>query len=187
MNSGTAGDNHVMRLGTTGSGIGQVNTTYIAGIDGVNVGSVATVVTEAGDKLGTAVITAGTGISVTPGANTITIASTGSFSWTDETSSPVALVANNGYTLNSASSITATLPSTAAYGSIIEVVAINTGLGVIAQNAGQTIWFSSTTHTTTGATGTLTFTTQYGSIKLLCTTANTDFTVLRSSGTFTLV
>jgi hypothetical protein len=43
----------------------------------VNVGSTATVVTEASDQLGTAVITAGTGISVSTGANTITIAATG--------------------------------------------------------------------------------------------------------------
>ena len=109
------------------------------------------------------------------------------FPWTDVTGASVALAVNNGYTLDRASAVTATLPATAVYGSIIEICAINTGLGVIAQNAGQTIWFSTQTHTTTGATGTVTFTSQYGSIKLLCTTANTDFTVLRSSGSFTIV
>ena len=75
---GTTGENNTLRIGDgTGSGVGQLSQTFISGIAGVNVGSVATVVTEAGDKLGTAVITAGSGITVTPGANTITIAATG--------------------------------------------------------------------------------------------------------------
>lgn len=71
------GENNTLRIGDgTGTGQQQLQAAYISGIDGVNVGSVATVVTEYGNQLGTAVITAGSGISVTPGANTITIAST---------------------------------------------------------------------------------------------------------------
>lgn len=69
---GTLGESNVTRIGNA------QNACYIDGIDGVNVGSTATVVTEASDRLGTAVITAGTGIDVTPGANTITIAVDGS-------------------------------------------------------------------------------------------------------------
>lgn len=76
-NVGVLGESNKIRIGTSGSGIGQQNATYIVGIDGVNVGSVAKVVTMASDQLGTATITAGTGITVTPGANTITIASSG--------------------------------------------------------------------------------------------------------------
>ena len=72
--AGTSGESNIMRLGTSGSGTNQVNTTYIAGINGVNVGSVASVVSISGDKLGLTTITAGTNITVTPGANTITIA-----------------------------------------------------------------------------------------------------------------
>lgn len=72
-NQGVTGDLSAIRIGTNGS----QTSCFVAGIDGVNVGSVATVVTEAGTQLGTAVITAGTGITVTPGANTITIASSG--------------------------------------------------------------------------------------------------------------
>lgn len=79
---GVAADNHVIRIGTTGAGSGQQNQCFIAGIDGVNVGSTAKVITlgTAGtaDKLGTATIAAGSGITVTPGANTITIAASGS-------------------------------------------------------------------------------------------------------------
>lgn len=73
-NFGVAAETHTMRLGTSGSSDGQVNRAFIAGVNGVNVGSVASVVTNSGDQLGTATITAGTNVTVTPGANTITIA-----------------------------------------------------------------------------------------------------------------
>ncbi len=76
-NAGIIAESNTIRIGTTGSASGQQNRCFIAGIDGVNVGSVATVVTESGTQLGTAVLTPGTGISITPGANTITIAATG--------------------------------------------------------------------------------------------------------------
>ena len=69
--TGTIGESNVTRLG------GSQTSCYIVGIDGVNVGSVATVVTESSNKLGTAVITAGTNIAVTPASNTITIALNG--------------------------------------------------------------------------------------------------------------
>ncbi len=77
-NQGTLGDSNTLRIGAgTGTGTQQLNKAFISGIDGVNVGSTATVVTESGDQLGTAVITAGSGITVTPGANTITISASG--------------------------------------------------------------------------------------------------------------
>ncbi len=76
---GTVGDSHTLRIGAaTGSAQQNLNRAFICGIDGVNVGSVAKVVTMASDQLGTASIAAGTGISVTPSANTITIANTAS-------------------------------------------------------------------------------------------------------------
>ena len=69
VNNGTAGDSGRIRIGTN-----AIHTTaFVAGIDGVNVGSVAKVVTMASDQLGTATITAGTSITVTPTANVITI------------------------------------------------------------------------------------------------------------------
>jgi hypothetical protein len=72
---GVLGDNNTLRIGqSTGAGTRQLNKAFICGIDGVNVGSVAKVLTMASDQLGTATITAGAGISVTPAANTITIA-----------------------------------------------------------------------------------------------------------------
>jgi hypothetical protein len=73
-NLGTLAESNTIRIGTAGSGLAQQNRCFIAGIDGVNVGSTATVVTESGTQLGTAVLTAGANITITPGANTITIA-----------------------------------------------------------------------------------------------------------------
>lgn len=72
-NNGTLGDTGVIRIGTNATQTGC----FIAGIDGVSVGATAKVVTEGSDQLGTATITAGSNISVTPGINTITIAATG--------------------------------------------------------------------------------------------------------------
>lgn len=81
LNTGVTGESNKIRIGTSGSGNGQQNATYIAGISGVNVGSTAVVATVAGTgQIGTATITAGTNVTVTTGANTITIAAnTGSF------------------------------------------------------------------------------------------------------------
>jgi len=73
-NVGVAAESNVMRLGTTGSGTGQQNRAFIAGVDGVNVGSVAKVLTMASEQVGTAQITAGANVSVTATANAITIA-----------------------------------------------------------------------------------------------------------------
>lgn len=43
MNSGTAAESNVMRIGTSGSGNGQVNTCFIAGVSGVTVANSAAV------------------------------------------------------------------------------------------------------------------------------------------------
>lgn len=106
--------------------------------------------------------------------------------WTEVTAATQALAINSGYIMNRATAITATLPSTAALGSIIEIAGKGAGLTIIAQNSGQTIHFGSS-NTTTGVTGTLTATNQYDCLRMLCTTANTDFVVLSSMGNWTVV
>jgi len=116
--TGTVAESNTLRIGSaTGTGVGQLSRAFIAGIDGVNVGSVARVVTEASNQLGTAVITAGAGITITPGANLITIASTGavplSFPTDSGTATPVAGVLNikaNTPTLNAGSSVSFSAP-----------------------------------------------------------------------------
>lgn len=98
--SGVALESNVLRIGdATGAGTGGLQKAFICGIDGVNVGSVATVVTEAGNQLGTAVITGGTGITVTPGANTITITSSGitTLTYTNVNTSPYVVLPTDDY------------------------------------------------------------------------------------------
>jgi len=79
--SGTDSGNIIIgNIGTAGLNdttiIGSAQTSFFAaGIDGVSVGNVVTVVTEDTDQLGTADLTAGTNITITPTANVITIAS----------------------------------------------------------------------------------------------------------------
>jgi hypothetical protein len=132
-------------------------------------------------------LTAGSGISITTGAGSITVASTvTALTWVDVTSPTQAMSPNTGYTCDDgATMITLTLPSTVAYGSLIAVVGISAGLFTIAQNAGQTIHFGNQT-TTTGVTGSITSTNAWDNIYLLCTTANTTFSVIQAQGNLTV-
>lgn len=134
-----------------------------------------------------ATLTAGTGISITNGAGSITInGSGGGLTWTDVTGTTQAMAVNNGYTANNAGQVTLTLPSTAAYGTIMAVAGKGAGGWKIAQNSGQTIHFGFV-NTTSGVGGSLASTNQYDVVFLLCSVANTDFTVLQSIGNITVV
>lgn len=169
---------HSILLG--GSNVHTINSLGVATNGQIPIGS-----TGADPVLAT--LTAGTGISITNGAGSITIAgSGGGLTWTDVTGTTQAMAVNNGYTANNSSLITFTLPSTAAYGTIMAVVGKGTGLWTIAQNSGQTIHFG-ITNTTTGTGGSLSSTKQYDVVYLLCSIANTDFTVLQSIGNLTIV
>jgi hypothetical protein len=126
-------------------------------------------------------------VTVTNGANTIDLSvSTPVLAWTDVTGTSQSAVVNSGYTTNNAGLVTVTLPSTAAYGSIVYVVGKGAGGWKVGQNAGQTVHFLGT-NTTTGTGGSLASTVQYDSVELLCTIANTDWTVIDSMGNITIV
>lgn len=177
--AGTASESNVLRIGTSGGGSGQVNKCFIAGIDGVNVGSVAKVVTLASDQLGTATITAGTGISVTPGANTITIATTGaSFTWTDVTGATQTIAVENGYLTDRGGGVTYTLPATASIGDTFKIVG-KLGLATITPNANQQLLIGSASGTV-GATGTAVATNVGDCIEFVCTTSGAS-TVWRAA------
>lgn len=124
-----------------------------------------------------ATLTSGTGISITNGAASITINATGGgFTWTDVTGTSQTAAINNGYTTNNAGLVTVTLPSTAAYGSIVWIVGKGAGGWRIAQpNAGSVIHYGNQ-NTTTGVTGRLDSSNRYDAIQLLCTVANDEWT-----------
>jgi hypothetical protein len=133
-------------------------------------------------------ITAGSNISVTNGANSITIAATGlvSFTWQTISTTSVTMASQNGYILNNSSLVTATLPTTANVGDIISIVGQGAGGWLLAQNSSQLIHFSSAT-TTTGTGGSLASTNQYDCVDIICIVANTTFSVRSAVGNLTVV
>jgi hypothetical protein len=94
------------------------------------------------------------------------------------------MTANHGYVANNAGLVTLTLPTTAALGSVSQVIGEGAGGWTIAQNSGQSIIFNSNT-TTVGAGGSLSSTVQTDSVSLVCIVANTTFQVTASQGTLT--
>ncbi len=125
-----------------------------------------------------ATLTAGPGISIANAAGSVTISGTGSgIGWTEVTGVSATMSADNGYVTNNAGLVTLTLPTTAAFGTVINIVGKGAGGWQVAQGAGQQIHIGSSA-STVGATGYIASTNQYDSIELLCTTANTTWTVL---------
>ncbi len=113
----------------------------------------------------------------------------GGLSWTNVTSGTQAMVADNGYTTdNGASLVTFTLPTTAAYGTLLQVVGTSASSGgwTIAQNALQNINLGSVS-TTVGVGGSLSSTIASDQVQLLCTVANTTWQAIAPSASLTYV
>lgn len=141
-----------------------------------------------GNTLAKATLTAGSGISVTNGSGSITIATTNGqgITWNNVTGTTQSAAVNNGYITNNAGLVTVTLPSTVAVGQIVEVAGSGAGGWRIAQNASQVINFG-TVATTTGTGGRLDSVNRYDAVRLICITANTTWTVISSQGNITIV
>ena len=134
-----------------------------------------------------ATLTAGTGITINNGNNSITIsASTSGFSWTDVTSPTQSMAVENGYITDRGAGVVYTLPSTASLGDTMLVVG-KLGLATITPNANQQILIGSASGTV-GATGTAVSNNVGDCLELVCITAGSStiwraFTVV---GTWTL-
>ncbi len=126
-------------------------------------------------------ITAGTNISISNSYGSITISASGSggFSWNHVTGTSQAMVSNNGYIADNASVVTLTLPTTSAIGDELEIVGRGAGGWTITYGTSQYIYFGNITTTTT--TGSLSSTNAHDSIYLVCTAANTEWTVTTGS------
>lgn len=135
-----------------------------------------------------ATLTAGSGVSITNAAGSITIAASGGgLTWTVITGASQALAVNNGYIANNAGTVAFTLPVTAAVGTLIAVTGINNNTGwSIGQNVGQTIHMG-TVSSTTGVGGSLACTKTRDTVYLVCVVANTDWNVVGSMGNITIV
>ena len=131
----------------------------------------------------------GSGGTTTTGSGaTITIQSSGSgLTWNDQTLiGPVTMVPNNAYVADNGSLVTFVLPATCAFGSEFLIAGKGGGGWTINLNSGQTIHYG-VTDTTTGTGGSLSSTKKRDVVTLVCTTEDTEFTVLNSIGNLTVV
>lgn len=136
-----------------------------------------------------ATLTAGTGITITNGAGSITIASgTGGLTWSVITADQTVVV-GNGYICNKAGTLTLTLPASPSVGDMFAVTGINSATGwKIGQPATQQI-FMGTSSTTVGTGGSITSINIRDSAMLVCVVAGTAavWQVINSMGNVTIV
>jgi hypothetical protein len=136
-----------------------------------------------------ATLTAGTGISISNGAGSITINATGAgLPWTDVTGTTQTIAINNGYLADNAGLVTFTLPATAAQFSVFRIVGRGAGGWTIAQNAGQQIIFGNSS-TTAGVTGSLSSTNANDVVEAIASVggSSTIWTVMSSVGNLNVV
>lgn len=133
-------------------------------------------------------LTAGTGITITNGHNSITVTSSGADIWVDQTTASVTMTANTGYTSDAGASLVSfTLPTTANIGDWVEINGKGSGGWTIIQGtASQQIRFGNQA-TTLGTGGSISSNTQYDNIRLRCITANNIWTVVTAVGNPTYV
>lgn len=166
-------------LTTHGVLLGEGNSAIAAAAVGTN-GQVLLGSSAADPAFGT--ITTSTGVAFTAGAASLAIdLKQGGFK-INAASTGVALVAQNSYTVTQSTQTSFSLPATAAVGDMFLVAAAqsNTSGWIITQGSGQEIWLN-TSHTTSGATGTLAGA-KSTSVVLMCTVANNEFVVVGGTG-----
>lgn len=110
-------------------------------------------------------------------------AAAGGITWTSVTTA-TAMVGDNGYIVTGALAserVTMTLPATCAVGKVLYITGVYGCGWKIAQNANQYLMFGNKS-TSMGTTGYLKSTNPNDSIQLICTVANTKFTVINAVG-----
>jgi hypothetical protein len=133
-----------------------------------------------------ATLTAGSGVSITNTAGSVTIAATGVSAIVEVTGTSQSMAVNTDYIANNAALVTLTLPTTAALGSEIGVFYKGAGGWKVAQNASQQIRIGTST-STSGTGGSLASSAAGDCIKLKCITADTLFEVFSTQGNITVV
>jgi hypothetical protein len=166
-----------------GSGTGGV-ATLTGDITGSGTSSIVTTLATVNGNVGSF-----TNASITVnGKGLITAASSGSstgMTWNNVSGTSQSAAINNGYITNNVSLCTVTLPSTAAVGSIVAIVGNGAGGWLFAQNASQVVNFGNAP-TTTGTGGSLASVNRYDCVEVICTVANTTWTVRSSVGNLTI-
>ena len=134
-----------------------------------------------------ATLSAGPGISIVNGQNSIAINNTAaSLAWANISASQ-ALVNNNGYIcVSPGGALSLSLPATSAVGDIIEVVLDGATSWTITQGAGQQIRYGNV-QSTLGAGGSVASTAQGDALKLVCVTADLRWVATSGVGTLNVV
>jgi len=176
--------NVIAGLATANNGSLVTNNSGVPSIQTLTAGQILIGTTGAAPTATT--LTAGTGISISSASGSITISSSSlSTNWVNQTTS-VTMAIDTSYIANSASLITFTLPATCAQGVEFAVAGLGAGGWKIGQAASQLINFGNVV-TTTGTGGSLASSNQFDVVYLVCTVANTQFSVLGSVGNLTYV
>ncbi len=121
-------------------------------------------------------LVAGTNITISNSAGSVTIsaAGLGGFSWHDVTGTSQLMIANNGYIANNGGLVTLTMPATSLVGDEIDIIGKGAGGWLVQCDVGQTIVVGSST---TSVAGSVASTDAKDSFYMICTTANTEWTV----------
>jgi hypothetical protein len=183
LSGGTVTGNTIFNSGLTANTLNVTGNTRLSGLTASTISATTyqNVNAVTGGTYSNGTITlSGTG---SVNGNTITGLSTGGGGLTWQFAiSPLTASTNNGYITTGTTSIA--LPTVAALGSTIEIVASSDSLFTITQNTNQFIRFGIVTTTLTS--GTLVSQNNGDSIRLVCTSADTVFTVVSAVGTITL-
>jgi hypothetical protein len=189
----TAGWTGQLAVGRGGTGSASFNTNGIV-ISGSTTTSALTSLSLTdgqvviGSSIGApdaATLSAGSGISITNGHNTISIAgTTNGLTYNDVSGTTQAAAVNNGYIISNAAQTTVTLPATAAEGSRVAVQGKGAAGWILAANTGQVIHLGSSASSTAGS---LTSTNQWDTVTVVCVTANTTWAASCVIGTLTVV
>ena len=122
-------------------------------------------------------LTAGTGITITQDLDDIVISSTAAgISWNQVTTNTV-MMSENGYQVNTGSSVNLALPTTSDFGDEINIMGFGGGLWTITQGTGQQINIGSSA-STLGVGGSVSATNRNDSVVLICQQANTIWSCL---------
>lgn len=185
----TAGTTTLTPIATaTYSGLATVSTTGALGslVNSHTDGQV--LISSAAGTNAWASLTAGSNITITPGTNSISIAAAIlDMTWSRPTTTPITLVANNGYVQANAGAglTTFVLPATAAVGSIIEILGESSGGWTITLGTGQSIQYGNVA--TTVSSGSLSSSNRYDCVTLRCRVADTTWSVVSSVGVLNVV
>lgn len=204
---GVVGDTNTLRIGlSSGTGNGQLNRAFIAGIATVVVantqmvtidtvtnqlgsqaipsGFADTFTTDSGNALpvsGVLNVLGGVGTTTSGAGNTITITSDNAgFNWQVVTVPQIG-GDSQGYFTNDVGSVDVALPALSAVGDTFQVAAMSAGGWTISQGAGQSIRIG-TQVTTTGVTGSLASTDMGDWVTLVCNIADTSWMAFVNQG-----